>query len=1793
MNMPSAQTQHDGIGSWHPALRPNSYGPDCTNGNEAVPELSKIVYFDSSPEQDSPSQQLRRWSNVNGQPESTEFILTRKGTHQDNPNSDKSASPGEYKKEDREEPAKYVLGETEGSEWQTRLGQSLTPDEGLADLPAVAESITAAMSPQPRSSHLGGLLSPNQALASDGDHETQGESGLFDLGLDAVKVAPGDKVEMVKAWSTENSYLGLNKPGDLNRTNSFPEIPPLQRSEVLASHTLPHSQAEDIMEEIGSLEPMDHQPPLSVFTRNNVDDGTPFGSVGPIEDERSESLFADARFTSSMKLGDDKSRYEEGLPLMPSKHHADYSSSLRGESHDPEAGEASELERNDDGFFDGDFQRSSDEISWNRPQALDRKSTNQVLDSLRYPQQGTEPESIQERPSLADLTGGGIGVSASTVKSQGFAEQQMNSIDSQSKDEDLAELWEAALGDDELLDDSVDPSSFFEDDGEDFLDGNQDQADESRSQIVSSAPILEPISNPDGSTQGFGKTDTRQAAQQDKSFTTSASQPSVVPGHDQSRLVYNQQQRQVTSGLENPASTQIGFGDAMRQQSYVAQIPSRPSMPPSTQSFADKSKGGYTLPYDLPMDVTRPKKRTHHQQMLPNPDAQIVPTRPPPPRSSSMFTGAPPPRIAHTPVPRLSNSSISLSTGSTESPALQPTRSTNSFFEDLPSSKPRPSSSMGRIVAPNFHPIPPPPTSQPRDQPSQLSTTLQPTSRASEASPQYQLLPPERLSLYGNTSQPEPISQSMAVANTRYSPLPTQQPNVPPPSNRYAASPSLILSRPPQTQGLAFQPRTSSPLAHNSSSTQPNQQASIPDPSLHRTASSRRHGVSTEDPVSSSFQFSSHQSQSVSGQRTEHYERTGKAQKYSDFEESSPNLISIPYVPAQISATNSSYETHIPAADPTASIVSAPLQRTQEFQPSAPSDSNYGPPQRAQTQSPGTGKMKTEVRATIHNPYHRPASANDHVLSASVETNPPIVNQTRPRGRTFSKDLMYVKPSDGSEIDYLERWKGCPIFSFGFGGAIVTSFPKRIPRYTAGQNVPMIKCNPGEVRLQDGKILPVSEDVATFPGPLRLKSKKKDVIDWLYRKISYLENGVNSNASLPDLRKRFEEKTLLWKIIRVMVEHDGAFDGSASAEKAIRSLLSPELTHGDSTSLPYPSSNEQFVGISRGSGSHSISDPVKPEALEDLRRLLLQGEREKAVWHAVDNRLWAHAMLLSSTLDKGLWKQVSQEFVRQDVKTVGQNTESLAALYQIFAGNWDESMDELVPPSARAGLQMVSKTAGTGPAKNALEGLDRWRETVALILSNRSGDDGKALVSLGQLLASYGRTEAAHICYIFANSPGLFGGSDDAQVSVALLGADHLQYPFDFGRDFDSIVLTEVYDFARTVLSPSTVATVSPHLQSYKLYHAMILAEYGYKSEAQQYCEMITSALKSTTKPSPYYHGLLFGALDNLVDRLRQAPRDTAGSWISKPSIDKVSGSIWAKFNQYVAGDESDATSTGSGKAVEQNAGPFARVAGDSPNLSRSPSSSDIYSSNNIGIGVSPSAPTTNPSNSRYAPNGLNTPRSSLEQPGRSSQEYHRSTPSDSLRPAFSHQHHHSRPASSTGSYYESYKPKSQQSAYPSRSDSYFPTPPSQPEYTSVAPPEASSSSLYEQNSYQPTLPFEPTSPQEQHQPLLQSESTGPYQPPSSSYNPPSSTYEPPSINNYQPPPTNDYDPSAYDLHAAHAEESPVENRPKKKSFIDDDEDDDDFEARAAAIRKEDKARRDREVDEAFRKAAEVDGKLP
>lgn len=1323
---------------------------------------------------------------------------------------------------------------------------------------------------------------------------------------------------------------------NVNRSNSFPAVP------VSPSAPVPHLDPEPDIETLDtSAKSFDQTDQHDVVTSDS--------QQGAYHEDETDLPASSSwnNIASTPPVNDETQRFEEGVPLMPHSH------SPQNPFHQENS---PDLPRDDPfGLVPDDpeasfFSNQNDGYEPPAPPRLDRKSTEQVINSLtlsRQPDLDMPPLTKTEDSSFFDNLDHG---------------SQANPADADPLPEPDASLWAAALDDDE---------EFLVEDADDLL---PDSEPASPSSFVASlrdsvpAPQSNDVSN----------------VSQTSSFHPPRRQSSANP--------YAPHQPSVTDMLQlSPSSTtthgQLGLSrpGLGQNNSFQAHLQNqRPPAPQATKSFVDQAKDGYKSPYDLPLELSKPRRRAPAPQPV-----QTTKTIAPPPRSSSLsgplqspfspaIPSAAPPTAPPTSSHSTSGETRSMSSFSPPVKSVDRKASTSaSFFEELPVvSKPRPSSNSGRYtpqqpVGPGLPQLPP--QSPPQNPP---QSTFSPN-QASDPYAQFQLRAPDRLDPYANlppqAPAPAPAAQTSryspappvpasapqrASVGPRYSPVPPSQSSAAP-TNRYVSqqTPPVLQPQAPSAsinkQGpqastlpttlpsiLPFQPRTSSPLAYHKPSVGEASHVAASAPTIPRSG-----------PL---------------GRQVSH---TGS------------------YTPQPAVTTPGSavFSTSNPLASP----------------PSTTNQGNLPPPRRSQTQSPSKQRPQPVFHQLARNEFPtRPASAygQSSPIGPGAQSGLNTLHRSQYRTGSSAVEMDFVRPVDDSQFDPLERWKGAPLYRFGFGGAVATSFPKHVPRYTTGAARPQIKSSPGEVRVDNLKeILPQNEIINSFPGPLRSKTKKKDVLAWMSSYIAGLESATPQKDSLQpssEVDRTRDEKLLLWKIVRALVEHDGTLDGLAL--NTVNLILSPEVHAVDAATASQYRDEDDLSGIYRPSGAPVRLESTDPMAVEHLRKRLLLGDRQGAVIHAMDNRLWAHALIISSTMERSMWSQVVREFVRKEVKASGSNAEALSALYEIFGGNIEDSIDELVPPSARAGLQMISKTDSSGPTKNALDGLHRWKETLSLILNNRSPGDHQALAVLGKLLQDYQRTYAAHICYMLSRNPStapIFGGIDDEQAPIVLLGADHKVQPVALFQDHDAILLTEIYEFATGVLAGGSSTGSIPHLAVYKLHRAVHLSEIGFASEAQSYCDALSALYKSSNKLSPYYHPLFIASLEDLSARLKQTPIQSSSSWIGKPSLEKVSGSVWNKFTTFVAGDDSDAESKGSGKDATE-AGPFANVSG-TPSVSRSGSQHDIYGS---AYGVSSPPPLSNTiAASRYAPNGVHSARSSAEMTrGRPSFEAQRSPPATS-----------------------------------------------------------------------------------------------------------------------------------------------------------------------------------------------------
>ena len=1505
---------------------------------------------------------------------------------------------------------------------------------------------------------------------------------------------------------------------------------------------------------------------------------------------------------------DADSRYDEGLPLIQKadsleegSQPVDFPQQLGTESHSGGL-------RNASGVIS---ERSAANLEQDQGLGFpfhppERKSTEQVLNSLHITssqeaQGGSEQGTSQQLfPDSAHSQGSeGIAESSWLPKMEKSKEEAPYHMDgSAPEDKDLAAIWQAVLGDDEFLDESDthnDIAQAFPQGGGAYLGdqpwdlsfANTGQGlDIPTSSILQTSGMAAPRSpSTSDLLEGVPQATGRSTHDSWLSHSTQPSMASAPLANLQTANVPSnptatyQAPHNVNSPL-NSHSPSVSNTNYARQysQPWPQQHQQRPEIT-KAQSFADKSKGGYSSPYDLPMDIAKSRKRgyaQHNTARVTTQGPQQAAVPPPPARSSSMFTSQTP-RGASKPLPNpFTGRSASISSVSQQplanpyqpaAPPVKPSPSSSSFFEDLPvTANPRRSSNSGKFPPQNTlfgaeqaAPLPPRATGQPYNQPYGAPAAVaqrQQTAPPPMAVTAEQLRAPERFGPFDSSPQSSTAPLPASTYGSRYSPVPPTQATAQS-RTKYAPVPATA----PPSNKLPHQPRTSSPLS------QP------PTTSSHQSKSSG--GSST--PGTSSY-LSQQQPRDGSRLQQAQYGTQGYPHK-----EPEPPMVRTGY-----SDQGAQEQNRLPVHTTTApsSPPKQPMNNyTRQDQLHSPSGQrSISPPRRSQTQSPGAAQASPIRSSAVREPYQRPASVNVPTapgsLSSSYPSIPSNIRPARPRG--VSHALNYITPNDGRENDPLCRWRGCPIISWGFGGTVVTTFPKHVQRYSTGQPYPSIKCSPGEVKTRYfNNLVPLEEHVARFSGPLRGKGKKKEAISWLSLRIDQLakEEGLYEYTAASGIPRKREERLLLLKTLRIFIENDGSLAGNGAVQKAVSDVFSSYLEQSDGEVQSLSTSSNQAGG--------SSSDSADPEAINHIRKTLLSGDRESAIWQAVDKRLWGHALIISSTVNGDIWKQVVQEFVRKELRQLGGGAKSLSALYEIFGGNWEESIDELVPASARAGFQLINKNTDSASTKNALEGLEKWAETLMLVLSNRTTDDGQALAALGRLLLGYGRVEAAHICYMLARPFSSFSGSDDPQTSIALVGANHLQMPFNLATEVESILLSEIYEFGLSLVS-STLSSSVPHLQSYKLYHALLLAEHGYRSEAQQYCDGILSTIRSSTKPSGYHHGLLLAYLDDFSRRLQQSPKDGSSSWISKPSMEKVSGTLFAKFNSFIAGDENDNTPAQGDTDIGGNdVGPFARIAGNTPSISRPSSQNDsrpvFRSHNTVAAGAFGGVSGAVNRYSPYVPAGPYVPQTPEQEPqetGSQSLPYNLNRavtePIQTVVNNYIPSEHQGRP-----------EVNSMQSPY-------YPNAPSEGTYGNWGIQEEQN----EQSSNMPNgdagsksanygYPSYQTEDNSQGKGFYQSngsitQTSDSQQPDMSNYQP--SSYEPPiSYGTYEPP--------SADTHHADTENDTVsaDTGRKVKSTLDDD-DDDDVMTRAAELAKKERAQKDKEAEENFRKAAEADG---
>eukprot|EP00762_Andalucia_godoyi_P003862 ANDGO_08521.mRNA.1 Protein transport protein SEC16A homolog len=288
----------------------------------------------------------------------------------------------------------------------------------------------------------------------------------------------------------------------------------------------------------------------------------------------------------------------------------------------------------------------------------------------------------------------------------------------------------------------------------------------------------------------------------------------------------------------------------------------------------------------------------------------------------------------------------------------------------------------------------------------------------------------------------------------------------------------------------------------------------------------------------------------------------------------------------------------------------------------------------------------------------------------------------------IANDIMI--PPKGAQI---------PVASFGFGGKLVVTFPRKQHRLNVlNPNAPAAESSlkPGSVAIHTmSSLFPIDDDHA-FPVQFGNVQAVPQLVQYVQRKISFAADA--------------DERTL-WSLL--MVELQGL------ENEQVRLQGYKDLLTSLSSATPLENS------------CHVAKDLSVDADFTSIDQLLLDGKRDEAVKQAVRQKQFALALMLSSVIDKKTFHSVAAQYVK-------------------------ESMDEKSPLRTLLMVicQNISQTLLDNSSEHSVSWQQEWAHHVLMLISNPVHHMENWLVQLGDKLArDYGLVVPSILCYMFAAIP--------------------------------------------------------------------------------------------------------------------------------------------------------------------------------------------------------------------------------------------------------------------------------------------------------------------------------------------------------------------------------------------------------------------------------------------------------
>lgn len=201
---------------------------------------------------------------------------------------------------------------------------------------------------------------------------------------------------------------------------------------------------------------------------------------------------------------------------------------------------------------------------------------------------------------------------------------------------------------------------------------------------------------------------------------------------------------------------------------------------------------------------------------------------------------------------------------------------------------------------------------------------------------------------------------------------------------------------------------------------------------------------------------------------------------------------------------------------------------------------------RPPTRSATSQYAHTEPSSSPRQVHATPSEYRPGSSQTAATRRPPITSratssaQPFPHAQKITASQLQYQTSMHSSISSSEAARtdplvGHPVASFGFGGKLVTSIPKTIPRFSQGNTMVAQIAGPGPVNIKPLKEVVLDDIFADFPGPLThtraaVKQKKGDLQLWLAKRVPPGDSATQ------------DDRIVLYRLLMLLLECNGALD---------------------------------------------------------------------------------------------------------------------------------------------------------------------------------------------------------------------------------------------------------------------------------------------------------------------------------------------------------------------------------------------------------------------------------------------------------------------------------------------------------------------------------------------------------------------------------------------------------------------------------------------------------------------------